>query len=348
MLSFDVDTSRERWRVTVGGILTEPVVYRVAEQERVAVASRAGRLEVRDADSGELLAEAELEGTSLTALAVFDELFVAGTETGELVFFDGTTLVPKRTVRVHDRAVLGITRGARMREVVSSGLDGFVGFVGVDDGRVRARTQTGGTGRSIDTDGLEAVAVSPDGARIAVASRGSVVRLLDAADGERLLDLVGHERWVRSVRFSPDGSKLLSTDSTASVMVWDAVDGLTRAQTVAERSDDVEEALALLGERTIHSRLFENALRSVLFQARLNDLPRTFERRALAAESRADTYAALQFVKGATRRRPDSYEVVRVDAVTRWVQGDAETCRLRLERLGVLDAERQATDVVVA
>ncbi|MEL6427541.1 MAG: serine/threonine-protein kinase [Planctomycetota bacterium] len=369
MLSFDVDTGRERWRATIGGVLTEPVVYRVAERERVAVASRAGRVEIRDADSGDVLAEAEMEGTSLTSLALFDELFVAGTATGELVFLDGTTLAPKRRVQVHDRAVLGITRGARMREVVSSGLDGFVAFVGVDDGRVRARTQTGGTGRSIDTDGLEAVAVSPDGARIAVASRGSVVRLLDAADGERLLDLVGHERWVRSVHFSPDGSKLLSTDSTASVMVWDAVDGLTRAQAVAERSeleeaaraqwaawlgrpitdpDDVEEALALLGERTIHSRPFENALRSVLFQARLNDLPRTLERRALAAESRADTYGALQFVKGATRRRPDSYEVVRVDAVTRWVQGDADTCRLRLERLGVLDAERRATDVVVA
>jgi WD40 repeat protein len=83
---------------------------------------------------------------------------------------------------------------------------------------------------------------SPDGSTIATGNTDGTVRLYDAASGAPRLTLRGHEWWVTSVDFSPDGTKLAS-QSAGTVRVWalDVDDLLAIAEEVASRSFTDEE-----------------------------------------------------------------------------------------------------------
>ena len=69
------------------------------------------------------------------------------------------------------------------------------------------------------------VAFSPDGPRLASASKDRTVRLWDPASGEELLILRGHEDDVSSVVFSPDGMRLASASEDKTVRLWNAAYG---------------------------------------------------------------------------------------------------------------------------
>jgi tetratricopeptide (TPR) repeat protein len=69
------------------------------------------------------------------------------------------------------------------------------------------------------------VAYSPDGRRLASASRDKTVKVWDAATGKELLALKGHTDRVRSVAYSPDGCRLASASDDRTVKVWDAATG---------------------------------------------------------------------------------------------------------------------------
>lgn len=63
-------------------------------------------------------------------------------------------------------------------------------------------------------------AFSPDGARLATASRDGTIRLWDPRTGEQQLVLRGHQAEVSSVAFSPDGSRLASVSDDGTLRVW--------------------------------------------------------------------------------------------------------------------------------
>lgn len=72
---------------------------------------------------------------------------------------------------------------------------------------------------------VHAVAVSPDGSRIATGSADKTLRIWDAAHGEPLQVLRGHTDIVLALAFSPDGTKLASGSADGTTRIWSTTDG---------------------------------------------------------------------------------------------------------------------------
>jgi WD40 repeat protein len=66
-----------------------------------------------------------------------------------------------------------------------------------------------------------ALAISPDGRLVAVGDAFGGVQLWSAARSRRLTDLAGHRDCIRTLDFSPDGSRLASGAEDATILVWD-------------------------------------------------------------------------------------------------------------------------------
>src|SRR5207248_1470016 len=76
------------------------------------------------------------------------------------------------------------------------------------------------------SDGVNAVAFSPDGRTLASGSRDKTITLWDVATGTQLRSLGGHSGRVVSVAFSPDGKTLASgSDDDDTIKLWDVVTG---------------------------------------------------------------------------------------------------------------------------
>ena len=69
---------------------------------------------------------------------------------------------------------------------------------------------------------IRTINYDPAGERLAVNGREASVRVLDAEDGTQLLTLRGHKEAVLDVRFTSDGSALLSFSAGGDVIRWQA------------------------------------------------------------------------------------------------------------------------------
>jgi WD40 repeat protein/serine/threonine protein kinase len=92
--------------------------------------------------------------------------------------------------------------------------------------RYLKRTATGGILTLCGhTAAVTTVSFSPDGQRLATASKDNTAKLWDARTGQQLLSLKGHKSRVTSVSFSPDSQRLATASDDNTVKVWDARTG---------------------------------------------------------------------------------------------------------------------------
>jgi WD40 repeat protein len=72
---------------------------------------------------------------------------------------------------------------------------------------------------------INALAISPNGQRVASASFDNILRIFDIATGRLLHELPGHKGGVTSVAWSSDGKRIVSGGLDRSMRLWDAVQG---------------------------------------------------------------------------------------------------------------------------
>jgi WD40 repeat protein len=81
-----------------------------------------------------------------------------------------------------------------------------------------ARTQT-------EPAAVTALAVSRDGARLAVGIADKSIKVYPTAGGNPLFTLVGHQAEIRALAFSPDNARLVSAAADNRAIVWEQTDG---------------------------------------------------------------------------------------------------------------------------
>lgn len=77
---------------------------------------------------------------------------------------------------------------------------------------------------------IRAVALSPDQSRIATCGNDLAVRVWDAATGEKLMELTGHERHVYNVAFHPSSESIVAGDLIAQFRQWSLATGELQRQ----------------------------------------------------------------------------------------------------------------------
>ncbi len=98
-----------------------------------------------------------------------------------------------------------------------------------------------GGSRGKGDDGFSAMALSPDGERLAVATgyNNSEIRVYDAATGKLIERLNGHRRYVLQLAFSADGSTLVSTSEDQTVRLWDTATWIEHPSPLLGHDDEV-------------------------------------------------------------------------------------------------------------
>ena len=74
-------------------------------------------------------------------------------------------------------------------------------------------------------DAVNAIAFSPDGARVVTASDDGTARIWSVADPGESIALTGHAMRVYSAAFSPDGARVVTASEDHTARLWDAATG---------------------------------------------------------------------------------------------------------------------------
>ena len=192
-----------------------------ADGQRVVTSCRDGAAHVWDARNGERLitlqhadhvnyAEFSLDGRRIVTASWDGTAQVWDADTGAALF------PPLR----HDAEVLWAAFSPDGRAVATASRDKTVRLWDMRTGKMSAKPLT----HSDELLQNDSIHFSPDGSQIATAA-GNTAQIWNARDGQPTTPPIKHGAKLESVRFSPDGTRLITSCLDNTARVWDANSG---------------------------------------------------------------------------------------------------------------------------
>lgn len=120
----------------------------------------------------------------------------------------------------HEGVAMSLACSSDGSFLVSGGSDGIVRLWSLADRKSRVLAQ--------HADAVRAVAVAPDGSRVASADYRATIRLTSCEPGGSSIELPKNEgegKRLHALAFSPDGTRLVSGGRDGRVRIWDGVSG---------------------------------------------------------------------------------------------------------------------------
>jgi WD40 repeat protein len=74
-------------------------------------------------------------------------------------------------------------------------------------------------------DAVTAIEISPDGRKLASASKDTMIKLWDLYSGKETKRLSGHAGSITAMNFSPDGTHLVTASADDTIRIWNAISG---------------------------------------------------------------------------------------------------------------------------
>jgi DNA-binding beta-propeller fold protein YncE len=109
-------------------------------------------------------------------------------------------------------------------------------------------------------DGVQSVAFSHDGKRLATASRDTTATVWEVETGNEIFTLKGHTHSCRSLAFSPNGKLIATGGFDARVILWNAADG-SRWLTLTHHLGPVDQVIFSADSTRVASTAYDQTVR---------------------------------------------------------------------------------------
>jgi WD40 repeat protein len=168
--------------------------------------------------------DSEYGATSVT-FSPDGRFLAAANAEGEIILWDAGTWQEIKRIEAHPQATIWTLAFSPASDLIASaGADAILKTWNTDLGLVAEFP-------AIHRDGIEALAFSPDGTRIATASLDGSAILWDLASTQNLFtfrikaNIITNPTQLMGVTFNLDGSRLITSASDSNIYVWDAING---------------------------------------------------------------------------------------------------------------------------
>ncbi|QEH38461.1 Serine/threonine-protein kinase PrkC [Aquisphaera giovannonii] len=226
---WDPRTGEELWRAPgPRGLLGRVALAYTPDGTLLAAPDPAGRIRLRDADTGRALRALEDDGGPIVAAAAAPGggLLAGAGDDGVVRVWDLRDGSIRARLAGHAGGVNAVCFSPDGRQLASASEDRTVKLWDLDAGKEAASLAGHATG-------VRGVAFAPDGLSLASVGgqyRGSppaevLVWDLPATGGGPRRRLEGHTGMVQAVAYSPDGRRLATASDDRTVLLWDAASG---------------------------------------------------------------------------------------------------------------------------